>query len=507
MRLAQALAPGTLPTVREEFPIPPTIGRVLEGPEETVGIFGPVACGKTRAVCQYVMAHCHRYARDARWTGQTLRWVFVRGTFEAIKKTTLKTWLDLYPSPVAGLWTEQRKEYRVRLPKGLGKAEILFLGLDEPRDLQQLLSLDLTGAVIEEPAGGIGEGGLVEPGIPEYVYRGVLTRLRHPIGFPRRRTFVLGNPPSTAHWCHRVFRPDLPQPHGRTVVVNVPTAEAPILRVEPDYYDRLEQTLGVGTPDALRYVHGVWLKSLSGAFHRDMVPVVPRAGLPAFSAYAATVDPAAGGKSAAGDRSAIVVAGFQPGGYATILDIRAGRYEPGELLAQVFDVAAQVPLGVVGFEAVGFQTWLQAMIEQELQMRALRGAPSVLVHAVGLMRDTRIKKETRILGALGVRLANRRLSIVEDCPQADLFFQELEAFPEGAHDDVLDAVADLDQVAALANPVAAVTWSAVQALPADQKPEPVVVAQRPEADRARGLERFMGEASPRLRFWRRGRAA
>lgn len=428
------------------FRIAPTIARALEAPQKIAGIFGPVATGKTAAVCMYVFAHCLRYA--PRHPGQTIRWVFVRDTFESIKITTLKSWLQFFPDPAYGRWHVTDKTFTVRLPKGQ-RAEVIFMGLDDAKDVGRLLSMDLSGAVIDEPAGGIAEGGVVRPGIPKFIYEGVLGRLRHPIGLTRRRLFVLGNPPPVTHWCYTLFRPREPQPHGETFVVNVPKEEAPILTVEPGYYDTLVAEYGgPDTPNARRYVFGEWPVGSAEAWTRDQLPVIPRDDMPKLVGLGATVDPATGASTGGADRSAIAVAGFDAAGTAYLLDLVAGRLAPVDLVASLFALQAAHDLSVIGFESVAFSSWLKTLVEQEQRIRKLEHLPALPMRLVPLARDSRVAKLTRIQGALGARIAQGRLKIVQGCRGLDVLYAELED-PERQHDDCLDALADLDQIAPL----------------------------------------------------------
>lgn len=466
------------------YPMPPTIARALEGPEKIIAIIGPVGTSKTTSVCMYVMAHGQKYA--AQYPGETIRWVFVRDTYESIRGTTLKTWLGLFPSPRYGVWNEAKKQYTVRTPRGR-HVEVLFMGIDDEKDISKLLSLDLSGAVVEEIAGGLGEGGQVQLGIPEFVYKGLIPRVRHPIRLQRTRLIIVGNPPSKTHWSYRVFRPDLAQPHEGRLCVNVPPEEAPILREKPEYYAEIEQHLGVGSLDARRYCDGEWLPALSGGFHRDMIPIVPRGELPPFAAVGVTVDPAAGGKSGVGDRTAIAVAGFARG-TAYLVELVVGRLPEHDVLAHLFRITTQYTPVCVAIEAVGFQTWLMTMIEQERRILTLEGQPAPWIPTRPLPRDTRIKKETRIQGTLGVRLASRRLAIAEGCQNLTLLYEELESFPEGQHDDILDALADLNQI----------------------EPVQAVDVAGPDAERTRRQSTRPADGGGRrgtVRFWGRGVAA
>jgi hypothetical protein len=490
----------TAPDVVRPMRMPKTIAGALASRQPIVGIFGPVATAKTTSVCRYVYEHCTKYARL--FPGQTIRWAFVRDTYESIRGTTLKTWLDWHPSPYCGIWNEAKKEYRLRLPKGQ-HAEVLFMGLDDAKDVGKLLSRDLSGAVIEEPAGGIVEGGAIQAGVPEFIYLGLIGRLRHPIGLTRRRLIVLGNSPSTNHWCYRVFRPDLPQPREETLVVNVPKDEAPILEAQPDYYATLAEQWRNNPPYVRRYVHGEWLKALDGNLDRSLFRVIPRDDLPTTLAYGATCDAAAGGKSGRGDRSALVVAGFDATGTAYVVHLDAGRWPEADLIAKIFTLQEQYRLGAFGFEQVAFSTWLKFMIEQERRVRIAESGGAPLFNLVQFPRDTRVKKETRIQGSLGARLAADppRLVLVEGCGALDVLWEEVDRFgqDETGTDDVLDALADLDQVARIAMPAVDIGSVAT-----DRAPSPGTYRTRrdelPEIApqsfwRGRGTARFWGRGA------------
>jgi hypothetical protein len=77
---------------------------------------------------------------NAVWCGQTR---------SQLKDTTLKTWFDWFP-PGAGVgrWKETESTYFFEF--GDVKAEILFRALDTPDDIAKVLSLELTGAWLNE---------------------------------------------------------------------------------------------------------------------------------------------------------------------------------------------------------------------------------------------------------------------------------------------------------------------------------------------------------------------
>ena len=425
----------------------PSIQEAVSAPQKIVALFGPARTGKTRGICMYVYEHVQKYS--AKYAGDTIRWLFVRDTYESIRATTLKSFLELFPPPKFGIWNEQQKTYRLRLPQGQ-RGEVKFIGLDG--EVGQLQSMDLTGFVIEEPAGGLDEAGQIQPGVPEHVYRSLVTRLSHPPAMilDRVRGLLCGNTGSTAHWTFRVFRPDLPQPNGDTLCVHVPEEESP---VPAEYYEGLTRDLGEDSPEELRYRRGAWLPALTGGLHWGLFQFVSREQVKGLRLqFGATCDPAAGGAKGLGDRSAIVVAGFTPDGTAYVFDIIAGRFAPADLLARIYQVQVQYGPQLFAFEAVAFAAWLSFMIEQEQPARLRRGEPAPPILTLALPRNSQIAKDTRIQGSLGVRLGSDppRLYLVEGVSPSGLAIlrEELAGFGQkNTHDDVLDALSDLDAIA------------------------------------------------------------
>jgi hypothetical protein len=162
----------------------------------------------------------------------------------------------------------------------------------------------------------------------------------------------------------------------------------------------------------------------------------------------ATLDPSTGVK--AGDFSALCVAGVTEDATAVVLDLRVGRFHAEELVAEIYSAVRRHGPELFGFEAVAFQSWLEALLNQERE-NPVSEYRDIVVPAQKLNRDSRIAKESRIQNALGFRLAEKRLRRVAGLDPGALaeWRKELEAFPEGDHDDVLDALADIDQVLGL----------------------------------------------------------
>lgn len=83
------------------------------------------------------------------------RFVVVRNTYGELKTTTLKTWVDMFPENVFGplRWTPPITHHIKLPPRGDAAGidcEVIFLALDQPKDTRRLLSLELTGAWVNE---------------------------------------------------------------------------------------------------------------------------------------------------------------------------------------------------------------------------------------------------------------------------------------------------------------------------------------------------------------------
>jgi hypothetical protein len=138
-----------------DFSSSPTIYDFVNDDAFVVGMMGPVGSGKSygaaariflRAIAQKPSPH-----DNVRYT----RFAVIRNSYPELKTTTLKTWTDLFPEHQFGrlLWTPPITHH-IRLPKR-GKipgvdCEVIFLALDQPKDVRKLLSLELTGAWVNE---------------------------------------------------------------------------------------------------------------------------------------------------------------------------------------------------------------------------------------------------------------------------------------------------------------------------------------------------------------------
>ena len=151
-----------------------------------------------------------------------------------------------------------------------------------------------------------------------------------------------------------------------------------------------------------------------------------------------TVDLAISNKPGA-DYSAIVTVGVNGDGHWFILDIEYGRYDPTTTMDAIFSTVKKWRPLAVGIEMVAYQAALQHFLEKEMPKRG------VFFRIQPLKAEK--KKELRI-DALQPRYAVGAVWHRARALWLDKLEGELLAYPHGAHDDVIDALAYVEQVAA-----------------------------------------------------------
>lgn len=132
----------------------PTIYRALADRARVVGIMGPVGSGKSHG-CSAKVIH-HASIQNIQPDGyRRSRYAIIRNTGPELKSTTIKTFTGVFPEgPHGSVIYSAPISYRLRWPTRDGQpgldVELLFLALDNPTDVKKLLSLELTGAWVNE---------------------------------------------------------------------------------------------------------------------------------------------------------------------------------------------------------------------------------------------------------------------------------------------------------------------------------------------------------------------
>ncbi|HEX7013172.1 MAG TPA: hypothetical protein VF161_10505 [Steroidobacteraceae bacterium] len=162
-------------------------------------IMGPVGSGKSSVCARKLMALAGAQRRSPIDGVRYSRWVIARNTYPELKSTTIKTWLEWFPEHLFGkMRWDVPITHHVRVVDDEDgsqvDAEFMFLSLDKEADVKKLLSLEITGAWVNEARE-----------VPIEVIEGLILRVgRYPPkrhGGPSWSGLLLDtNPPPEGHW-------------------------------------------------------------------------------------------------------------------------------------------------------------------------------------------------------------------------------------------------------------------------------------------------------------------
>lgn len=231
---------------RYDYRCVPTIRAFAEDNSFIRGIMGPFGSGKSSGCVAEIV---RRSIQQRKHQGVShSRWAVVRNTYPQLRDTTIKTWMQWLPDGVWGTWHKSERTYVIDRIPGV-RAEVIFKALDTSREVRDLLSLELTGAWINEARE-----------IDKAIYEGIQGRLRR---FPRMQDggatwsglIMDSNPPDDDSWWYETFEEAKPsnarlfkQPGGMTQQAeNLPN-------LHPNYY----QDLAIGkSPEFIKvYIDG-----------------------------------------------------------------------------------------------------------------------------------------------------------------------------------------------------------------------------------------------------------
>lgn len=188
----------------DAFQAAPTIARFFASDAFVRGIRGPVGSGKSSSMCREILRRASEQAPAPDGIRYT-RWAVVRNTYGELKDTTIKTWLEWIPETVFGKFNRSQGEMRHHIKIMDIDCEVLFRALDKPEDVKKVLSLELTGAWINEARE-----------VPKAIVDALGDRVgRYPAvrnsGATWRGIVMDTNPPDNDHWWFHVAEETRPE--------------------------------------------------------------------------------------------------------------------------------------------------------------------------------------------------------------------------------------------------------------------------------------------------------
>lgn len=234
-----------------------TVRKMLLSDKQIRIIMGPVGSGKSVGCLMAVAKEAQRQEPGPDGVRRS-RFAVIRNTWDQLRDTTLKTWVQWFPDGPAGRWKISDKTFYMKFNDV--EAEILFRPLDTSDDVRRLLSLELTGAYFNE---------LRE--IDPTVFSAVRTRIgRYPSAKDVKCTHkcIIGdtNPPDEDSWLHDLMENPGPRDAELIEIFKQPSG----LSEEAENKDNLpvgyyEDLLIGATQDFVDvYVHGIYGKSNLG---------------------------------------------------------------------------------------------------------------------------------------------------------------------------------------------------------------------------------------------------
>jgi predicted phage terminase large subunit-like protein len=316
-------------------------------------------------------------------------------TYPMLRDATWRTALEVWAPLIAAV---HRGEMRLTMRSG---SEVLFRSADDP---DKLRGPNCRWAWLDEGALCVADTWPI-----------VIGRLRE--GGKMGRAWVTSTPKGF-NWLHDVFVRDA---NADTALYRATTARNPF--IEPAFVEALRRQYP--SQFARQELEGEFITLGAGVIRRAWFRVVDAA--PAGLSWARYWDLATSTKQTA-DFTASVRAAFAEDGTLYLADLVRGRWEWPDARRLILQTLAFEPDARVGVEAVAFQ---QAAVQDLLAAPESYGRE---VRGVAVDRDKLSRAQPWIARAEQGKVALVRGAWVPE------FLAEAEAFPQGGHDDQVDAV-------------------------------------------------------------------
>lgn len=137
-----------MPDIRYSYENCPTIKEFAQSDSFIRALVGPLGSGKSAASSVEIGRRALQQAKGPDGKRHT-RWCVVRNTFKELKDTTINTFFQWFPPQYFGKYNVADHRYNITGIQDC-EIEVLFRALDKPDDIRSLLSLEITGAWINE---------------------------------------------------------------------------------------------------------------------------------------------------------------------------------------------------------------------------------------------------------------------------------------------------------------------------------------------------------------------
>jgi hypothetical protein len=249
---------------RDSYEASPVVSEFMLSEARIRLITGPFGSGKSTGCIMEILRRAMDQHPGSDGVRRT-RFAAVRNTIPQLRDTTKRTFEEWIPKEIRS-WYDTESTYIIQFNDVY--CEVLFRALDRPEDVKKLLSLDLTGAWINEARE-----------IPRAILDGLDGRIgRYPAirsGGPTWLGVIMDtNPPDNDHWIYRLFEEDTlldPKIDAKYKIFHQPSglsAQAENIKWLPKgYYENL--AIGKDPAWVEVYVHGRY------GFVIDGKPVYP----------------------------------------------------------------------------------------------------------------------------------------------------------------------------------------------------------------------------------------
>lgn len=222
--------------IRYSYRDAPTVKQFSASNAFLRGLVGPFGSGKSTGCVIEIIKRSMEQAPGKDGIRRS-RWVVIRNTYGQLEDTTIRTFHQWVPPHIFGTWKVSDHQYLIEAFEGV-HIEILFRALDRPDHVRNLLSLELTGAWVNEARE-----------VPWAIIEALQGRVgRYPAMMDGGSTWcgiiMDTNPPDEDSWWFDLFETKRPsnvaifkQPSGRS-----PQAEN-LKNLRPNYYTDLAITM------------------------------------------------------------------------------------------------------------------------------------------------------------------------------------------------------------------------------------------------------------------------